>query len=151
MLDEGLTKTGVLGVEVLAQRRRFHRAGEEGIHANTGSEVGSHRPGQLRFGRLAGVMREMGAYRLADHDRADVDDGSAGAVEQMRDRQPRQLERYRHVEVECLLQVLDPRVEERRRDLTPCVVDENVEAAQFLHRPIDEPGEPVQVLDVGGQ
>ena len=42
------------------------RAGKNGVDPDALPEVGGHRTGQLCFGRLTGVVSEMGTHGLAD-------------------------------------------------------------------------------------
>ena len=108
--DEELPELRHPALEDTPEGRRLYRPRHKGGDADPGAEVSGPQTRHVRERRFGDVVSEVAACRPSGAGRAHVEDRGTGAFEQMRDREPGKLERHAHVEVERLLQVLDPRL-----------------------------------------
>jgi hypothetical protein len=115
-----------------------------------GAAVGGHEPGHVRQRGLGGAVRHEATVAETTHRRADVDDRTPLAGEQVGERGFGQRERCGHVEVEGLLESADRRVEQRGRHAAARVVHDDVDAPELGDRGVDEPFDVVEVIDVAG-
>ena len=80
-----------------------------------GRAVERHQPGHVRHGALGGAVGHEAPVGPPAHERADVHDRAAALLEHVRDRELRQLERRRDVEVERVLELLRRRLQQGQR------------------------------------
>jgi len=127
------------------------RPRQHGVDPDPRGELHRHQPRQLverGFGQAVGE-RAPGCVD-AGHGRHVDDGGVAVGLEEVRDGEPAQLERDRHVEVERVLDLVDPGVEQGSGERPSGVVDDDVEPAQLAGGAFDELRQQVQVVDVAG-